>query len=181
MTTLRKDPLLAIAKGVLLFLMGVMALGGIASAVAIPVLLLNQNHVTIELAKEGIQVATPDFVGAVSLILVLVVALMAVLFWIFRLLKQIVDTVGAGDPFVPENASRLTRMAWLTLGVQLISLPIAAIAMWVGEVTEGARDNEIQIDGGLDGNGLLLMLILFILARVFRKGSQMREELEGTV
>ncbi len=35
--------------------------------------------------------------------------------------------------------------------------------------------------GGISGNGLLLMLILFILARVFRKGAEMRAELEGTV
>ena len=39
-------------------------------------------------------------------------------------------------------------------------------------------------DGGVfnvELTGILLTLILFILARVFREGSRMREELEGTV
>jgi len=39
----------------------------------------------------------------------------------------------------------------------------------------------MNIDGGLDGGSILLILILFILARVFREGARMRDELEGTV
>jgi hypothetical protein len=35
--------------------------------------------------------------------------------------------------------------------------------------------------GGISFGGFLLALVLFILARVFRKGTEMREELEGTV
>jgi len=103
------------------------------------------------------------------------------LFRLFQLLKRIVDTVGEGDPFVPENARRLTQMAWLSLGVQLAALPIGAIGLWIEEVTEGKGGADITVDSGLSGNGLLLMLILFILARVFRQGAAMRAELEGTV
>ena len=40
---------------------------------------------------------------------------------------------------------------------------------------------DLRADFGFSGGGLLLMLVLFILARVFRRGAEMREELEGTV
>ena len=40
---------------------------------------------------------------------------------------------------------------------------------------------DITIDAGLDIEGILLALILFILARVFRHGARMRDDLEGTV
>jgi hypothetical protein len=181
MNSITRDPLLAIAKGILWFLMGVMVIAAIACLIAIPALLLNTDKVSVELAKEGVEVATGDFIGAVCLVLVLASVLMAILFQIFRLLKRIVDTVGEGDPFVPQNARRLTQMAWLTLAGQVVTLPIGAIAMWLGDETEGVREGDIHVDGGFDGNGLLLILILFILARVFRKGAEMRAELEGTV
>ena len=57
--------------------------------------------------------------------------------------------------------------------------------MYIYNVTEPIRDKDpgdtFVVDSGFDVNGLLLMLILFILARVFRKGADMRAELEGTV
>jgi hypothetical protein len=43
----------------------------------------------------------------------------------------------------------------------------------------GDRGNDV--DFGLSFGGVLLALVLFILARVFRKGAEMRAELEGTV
>ena len=39
----------------------------------------------------------------------------------------------------------------------------------------------ISVDADFSTNGLLLALVLFILARVFRTGAKMREDLEGTV
>ena len=46
----------------------------------------------------------------------------------------------------------------------------------------GAKDFHMSFDdGGFDMTALLLTVILFILARVFRHGAAMREDLEGTV
>ena len=181
MVSITRDPLLAIAKGVLWFLMGAMLLAGAACLVALPAVIIGQDRIVVALASNGLHAPGGDLIGAICLILVLVIGLVAMLFQVFRLLKQIVDTVGEGDPFVPENARRLTAMAWLTLAVQLIALPIAGIAMWVRENIGGEFKGEFKIDDGFSGNGLLLMLILFVLARVFRQGAAMRDELEGTV
>lgn len=181
MTSIAKDPLLAIAKGLLWFLMGVMGLAAVACLVAIPAVLIMQDTIAAQIASELHGASFHDFLGALCLVLVLAAGLLGLLFRIFQLLKRIVDTVGQGDPFVPVNARRLTQMAWITLAIQLISLPLAGVAMWIHEVTEGATRTGFRSELGLDANGLLLMLILFILARVFRKGAEMRDELEGTV
>ena len=186
MTSLTKDPLLAIAKGTLWVLMGAMALATAACVIAIPAVIVLQNRITIEVGKELPGLPGPEFIGALLVILLFVAILLAMLFRVFQLLKRIVDTVGEGDPFVPANASRLTQMAWLTLAGQFVALPIAGMALWIKSVTEGAAEKagkavDMHIEGGLDVNGLLLVLILFILARVFREGTRLRAEVEGTV
>ncbi|MGH6745607.1 DUF2975 domain-containing protein [Novosphingobium sp.] len=178
MHALTRDPLLAIAKGMLWFLMGAMALAIGACLVAIPAMLAFQNEISAEMAKE-MPLLLPQFYWVVSGILVLAAVLCGVLFRIFQLLKRIVGTVGDGDPFLPENARRLTQMAWLSLVVQLLGLPLSALGALINKIGKG--ETHLDSIGGISGNGLLLMLILFILARVFRKGAEMRAELEGTV
>ncbi len=181
MTSITRDPLLAIAKAILWFLMGVMALAALACLIAAPALFIVRDTVMEHLAKEAPGLDYTQFLMAIAAVLLLVSSLLGILFRIFQLLKQIVDTVGVGDPFVPVNAKRLTQMAWLTLAVQLVSVPLSGIVMWIHNVTEGTGVEAEIHTSGVDGNGLLLVLILFILARVFRKGAEMREELEGTV
>ena len=107
MSTLTRDPLLAIAKGLLWFLMASMVVGIAACFVAVPLLLFFRNDISVEMAKE-MPLVLPQFFWVVSGILVVAAMLCAVLFRIFQLLKRIVSTVGEGDPFLPENAVRLT-------------------------------------------------------------------------
>ena len=72
-------------------------------------------------------------------------------------------------------------MAWLTLAIQLMAVPIALVGSWIEHAAEKMGDLSINADADISTNGLLLALVLFILARVFKTGAQMREELEGTV
>lgn len=93
-------------------------------------------------------------------------------------LAQVIATVGEGDPFIAANAERLTRMAWLALAVQLLSVATALLVGW----TEHHVDPDIfKFESDVSLSGLGLSLVLFILARVFREGARMRAELEGTV
>lgn len=93
-------------------------------------------------------------------------------------LARIIDTVGEGDPFIMDNAVRLNRMAWLALAVQIVSIPASLLGSWA-EMNPDEGTFQLQSDVSL--TGLALALLLFILARVFREGARMREELEGTV
>jgi hypothetical protein len=86
-------------------------------------------------------------------------------------LKAIVATVGAGDPFVPDNARRLTTIAWSLLAIQLLDLGFGAVAMAV----------EPNFGWSFSLTGWLAIVLLFVLARVFEHGTVMREELAGTV
>lgn len=95
---------------------------------------------------------------------------------VLKRLLAIVGSVRAGDPFVAANASRLQRIAWVLLTLQLLSLVIGAIAK-----TLSTPAHPLNLDAGFSVNGWLAVLLTFVLARVFAKGALMREDLEGTV
>jgi hypothetical protein len=95
---------------------------------------------------------------------------------ILKRLAAMVDTVRAGDPFVPANAKRLQAIAWVLLALQLISIVIGAIGLGVSTPA-----HPVHLDAGFSVNGWLVVLMTFLLARVFAEGTLMREDLEGTV
>jgi hypothetical protein len=95
---------------------------------------------------------------------------------ILRRLLDVVESVRLGATFVAENATRLRRIAWALLGLQLLSIVI-------GEIADGVSTpkHPLHVDAGFSTAGWLAVLLLFVLARVFTEGARMREELEGTV
>jgi len=97
------------------------------------------------------------------------------LFFMFELIR-IVNSVGEGEPFRAENADRLTRMGWLALAFQVVSAGLSPLTYLLSQHVD-----DVDVEGGLSLQGIVMVLTLFILARVFRHGTAMREELEGTV
>jgi hypothetical protein len=95
---------------------------------------------------------------------------------VLKLLLAIVETVRTGDPFVAVNASRLLTIARSLLALQLLSLVIGAIARSIS-----TSAHPVHVDAGFSINGWLAVLLTFLLARVFRVGALMRDDLEGTV
>lgn len=175
------DPLLTAARWLINFGIAICGLVMVAIAIALPALLLNQARFLEALKADGTTVASADFFLAASLTMVALVALLGLAIWFLLLLRQIVGTVAAGDPFIRDNADRLSKMGWIALGAQVLSVPLAASVIWIGSMVEDADSVRVDKDVGFDGGGIVLVLVLFILARVFRQGARMREELEGTV
>jgi hypothetical protein len=97
-------------------------------------------------------------------------------FAILKRLVAMVETVRAGDPFVAANADRLQAIAWVLLGLQVLSVVIGAIGTVVS--TPG---HPLHLDAGFSISGWLAVLLTFVLARVFAEGTLMREDLKGTV
>ena len=93
---------------------------------------------------------------------------------LLRKLLAIVETVRAGDPFVPENARRLNQIAWVVLGIQVMHLVFGVFAKVLS-----SKNAEIEWQFSLAG--WVAVLLLFVLARVFEQGTRMRQDLEGTV
>ena len=91
-------------------------------------------------------------------------------------LLRIVDSVRVGDPFVIENADRLTAIAWLVVALELIHLLIGAVIRVIAKT-----GHPIDIDWKFSFAPYIAVLLLFVLAKVFEQGARMRADLEGTV
>jgi hypothetical protein len=173
MTTNPRDPLLAAARLMLVFMMGMMGAISLACLLAVPALFLFAGHFQPEFAEAGLP---PEAVWAFAAAGVLLLVCVGLGFFFFRNLYRIVGTVREGDPFIPVNAERLAAMGWIVVAVHVALIPLVAVVHWVAE-----RARDVHTEAHVDPMGILLALILFILARVFREGTRMREELEGTV
>ena len=172
------DALLKIAGVILLIGQGLMALAAIACLAGAAMITFFNDTITAEIREEY---ADPTLIfPTVPAITACLLAGLAVagLFYFFKKMRAIVDTVQSGDPFMPQNAERLSAMAWIMLGIQVLAIPLAGLGLYVEKVLEGAN---ATVDAGLDLSGIIMVLTLFILARVFRHGTQMRDDLEGTV
>jgi hypothetical protein len=171
-----RDWLLTSARwliGLLLVVTAVVSVVLAGLAVAVP---FNQARVAARIARHTGQVAGEGTTALIVLFLALAAVMCALFFAWLRDLRRVIDSVGEGNPFAPVNAQRLTRMGWITVAVELISIKAGGLAAYL---THHFRREHIDI--GLSLGGVLLALVLFILARVFREGAKMREELEGTV
>ena len=175
MTSIKSDPLLTVCKGIIYFLLGVVGFAGVAVALTVPALLVFYQKATAQIVEMG---APESLYWLIVALLLVVAGLLYLGFRFFRHMLHIVQSVSEGDPFTPANADRLTAMAWLMLTITAISIPVAALAVYITKV---AGEDAGNIDVGVDGGGILLILTLFVLARVFRKGTEMRADLEGTV
>jgi hypothetical protein len=168
-----RDPLLAIAHLWLRLSMGLAVFFTGAFAIAFPALLMTRAMVLRELAEHQVSAELYPVILTVTGLLAMISILT---FYFLRHLTRIVGTVGDGDPFVPINAERMRAMGWITIAIDIL-LAGMATAINLSPRRYGHPDSDFTFTLGL----ILLALVLFILARVFREGTRMRDELEGTV
>lgn len=166
----RSDPLLTVTQLILRIGMVILGIGiALAAGAAIALVVIPDQQLMPRLSDGS----TVWLVVAGA---ALVSVMMALYFLFLRHLSRMVASVGTGDPFQPENADRLERMAWLTLilqGCMFVLAPL--VTMIMDRIGEKGGGLELSFDS------LLLALVLFVLARVFRRGTAMRDDLEGTV
>ncbi len=103
---------------------------------------------------------------------------LALVHLILRALWRVVASARAGDPFVEANATELVRVAWLLLGVNVID---ALIRPTIYLLAPEAMRAKIHHTLNISLIGLFAVLLIFVLAQVFRRGSNMRAELAGTI
>jgi hypothetical protein len=175
MTLASRDPLLAFARMMLTLLLGLTIVAGAAALLTIPILLAGRADVGAELVANGID---PAGIPSIALLSALGAGIAALAFFFLKQLRRIVDSVADGDPFVPANADRLKTMGWLALAIQVLMIPATGLLVWFDALPQ--KPNVHYVDNNSLG-GLVLAVLLFVLARVFRVGAAMREELEGTV
>jgi hypothetical protein len=156
-----------------------LALGGLLVAAIDP------NHLGIQALKDNAIRDTALGLTAIAVscgLVCIVLVLLAV-----RLTTEILESAISGDPFVSANASRLAHIGWILLTVEIIGLLSHPIFdhLLTRLVPENLREHANIHFGdfgfGMSPIGLLAILLIFVLAQIFRRGSEMRAELEATV
>lgn len=166
-----RDTLLTAVRWLLTALLWLTIIGAVIAFVMIPVAYAMRREAGLQLVAENY----PSVAGLLAL-----AGIAAIIGYHFiRHLRRIVDSVALGDPFAPENADRLRAMAWLALAYQAVQVPMAGLLVWWDAAP--LKANVHHGDDGISLATIILALILFILARVFRQGAAMRADLEGTV
>lgn len=125
--------------------------------------------------KYGARVEASQVVWAMRILGVLGLAAIAIAWVIITQLLAMIDTVAAGDPFIAANARRLHTLGWAVLAWQLTGLAYGGVALWL---------RYLRVDfAGWDPSlaGWVVVAMIFVLARVFAHGAEMRDELEATI
>lgn len=177
--TATRDPLLSVARMATILVRVVLVLGMIALVLGMAVLSAGgvgwlPDAVQVEFGREIAGIAPAIAVAGLAAAL----GVLALTYDFVVRLAQMIGTVSQGDPFIAENAQRLTRMAWLALAIQLLSIVTSLLMGWT---QAHAEPDTFTFEADVSLTALGLSLVLFILARVFREGTRMRAELEGTV
>jgi hypothetical protein len=127
-------------------------------------------------AALGADVTNARLIDGMRLIMVIGIGSAPLTHILLTRLLAIVETVRHGDPFVADNAARLQTTAWALLGLELLHLAVGAIA-----AAASSASQPLDLNWNFSLGGWLAVLLLFVLARVFDRGTRLRDELEGTV
>ena len=125
--------------------------------------------------KYGPSLDVAQAVMAMRLLLVLGIASAFAIHPIFASLLRIVATVQAGDPFVDANATLLARIGWAMLILQCLDLLLGALQRWIAVLKMDTSGWNPSL------GGWIAVVMIFVLARVFRIGARMRDDLATTV
>src|SRR5262252_4233429 len=106
-----------------------------------------------------------------------IVALALVQF-ILRALRRVVASASVGDPFIEANAADLVRVAWLLLSLNVIDALLKPMVYLLAPAAVRAKVHDTI---HISMTGLFAVLLIFVLAQIFRRGSDMRAELAGTI
>ncbi len=183
-TPKNNDIVLKSTRGLLIFSKWLLILGVGTLTIALPTILIFNEKIVTAMAEVFVTPPGPEVVGLIAGIILLAIILILLTLFALNRLKKIVDSVSEGNPFTRINGTRLRGMGVAVLAIQIVTfiggLLATGLLTMLGEVKPG-QDFQMTIDGSVSLSGILLFLLLIILARVFDRGAEMREELEGTV
>lgn len=167
--------LLGATRWLLWFMLALVALGALLVVGISVAMIFAWPEVAAEI-RNGDTLLDPGLIRPqLAMLLALFAVVLAGGAYIIRNLQALVASA-AGDPFTIANASRLRAIGWTMLGFQILAVPVRAVASSMAEPT-----SQFANMGGINLQSILAILLAFILAAIFERGTAMREELEGTV
>jgi hypothetical protein len=149
-------------------------------AVAVMIFVLATSRVPLDRIAHWTGVTmTADEIGRMALAAFAgAIVALALIHFIFRALRRVVASASVGDPFVDANAAELVRVAWLLLGVDVMDALIKPMVYLLAPAAVRAKMHDTV---HISVTGLFAVLLIFVLAQIFRRGSDMRAELAGTI
>ena len=172
----RHDALLTTVWWMLTALLVLCLVVAVFCLLAYPIILLNKAYLLPAFGKMGIAGSAIPWIGVLGAIAAVELALT---YLFLRNLRRIIGSVANGRPFEAVNADRLRHMAWLSVAMQVVAVPMTRLIVWFDALPQAP--NVHHNSDGISVGTILLTLVLFVLARVFRTGAAMQEDLEGTV
>jgi hypothetical protein len=160
---------------VTMLLIGMFVLG-----VAATIFALSTSRVPLDKIAHWTGVTmTADEIGRMALAAYTgAIAALALIQLILRALRRVVASASVGDPFIEANAVDLVHVAWLLLGVNVIDALLKPMVYLLAPAVVRAKMHNVV---HISITGLFAVLLIFVLAQIFRRGSDMRAELAGTI
>jgi hypothetical protein len=112
---------------------------------------------------------------ALALFIVIVAAYVGVLLLVVNRLRRVFGTLTAGDPFRPENVNRLRTVGFALIVMEGLGFLIHRLAA----ALVPAKTASVSLS--LNLTGAFAILVVFVLAEVFREGARLRREAELTI
>jgi hypothetical protein len=114
---------------------------------------------------------------AVVAVLMGVEVYLACLLIIVHRIRKVVETLTVGDPFRPENVQRLRVIGLALVALEASSYLVRLIVAWTAPAAA-----EAHLDSGwFNPTAWFAVLVVFVLAEVFREGARLRREAELTI
>ncbi|MGB5075909.1 MAG: DUF2975 domain-containing protein [Sphingorhabdus sp.] len=176
MNKIADNRILRITRLLVYLIMGFVALGGTILALVSVALPFFWTEVLAQLAKVRPDIDPGSLLPGLLVVFAMGILALGLLWTMMRKLLTIIGSVEDGNPFIMANALRLRAIGWMMVALQVVGFPLAMAA---GEVADMFGESDTGFDFSL--NGVLSILLVFILSGIFERGAQMREELEGTV
>lgn len=147
---------------------------GVGIAALLAISLVNPSWFARAMAGPGADAGL--VIPGMTLIMVIGLAGIPLVHLVLTRLDRLVATVAEGDPFTPANARRLLVVARSLLGIEALHLGIGLVSA-AGSILGLPLD----MDWSPSLDGWLMVLLVYVLARVFETGTRLRADLEGTV
>lgn len=176
MTEIADNRILRMARWLVYLIMGFVAFAGSVLALVCVILPFYWTEAIAELSKAHPDLNPLTLLPHLLSVFALGILTLGLIWTVMRKLLAIIASVEEGNPFIRANAIRLKAIGWLMVGLQIVGVPLAIAA---GTVADMFGESDTGWDFSL--NGILAILLVFILAGIFERGAEMREELEGTI
>jgi len=135
----------------------------------------------IEHARGSLTFRPPGGLFVVPVTLLGVTVILAVILWGLRQLQAVLRTLRDGQPFVPENATRIRSLAFIVIFGELARTALMFGANSYAITHFSGRGLRFNAELDLNVFALIHGLIILVIAEVFKAGTRLDEDQSLTI